>query len=147
MRAVSKPIRILLIIAGSLSLGLAVVGIVLPLLPTTPFLLLSAACYLRSSNRLYRWLINHPWFGSYLKNYMEGKGMPIKAKVITLVILWGVILLSVFVVAHALWLQLVLVGVAIGVSIYLFLMKTYHPIRSVENKSAKNNSEWDDSTL
>ena len=63
-----------LILVGSLSIGLAFLGIFLPLLPTTPFLLLAAACYLRSSDRFYHWLIYHKWFGNYIRNYREGRG-------------------------------------------------------------------------
>jgi len=80
--------RIFLIIVGSLSFGLGVLGIFLPLLPTTPLLLLAAACYVRSSDRLYHWLITHKRFGPYIKNYREGKGIPLKAKVIGVSLLW-----------------------------------------------------------
>lgn len=80
--------RSFLIIVGSLSFGLGVLGIFLPLLPTTPLLLLAAACYVRSSDRLYHWLITHKRFGPYIKNYREGKGIPLKAKVIGVSLLW-----------------------------------------------------------
>ena len=72
-RQLSGVKRKLLIFAGTLSLGLSVIGIVLPIIPTTPFLLLSAACYYKSSERMHKWLINHKLFGKYIKNYMEGK--------------------------------------------------------------------------
>lgn len=80
--------KILLIIAGSISLGLGVLGILLPLLPTTPFLLLAAACYIRSSDKLYQWLITNKYFGSYILNYREGKGIPLKAKIVSVSLLW-----------------------------------------------------------
>lgn len=62
-------VRILLIVCGTLSLALGILGIFLPVLPTTPFLLLAAACYARSSKRFYHWLMNTPWCGEYIHNY------------------------------------------------------------------------------
>lgn len=81
-------IRILLIIGGSISLGLGLLGILLPLLPTTPLLLLAAACFVRSSDRLYQWLITNKWMGPYIENYRAGKGIPMKAKIIGVSLLW-----------------------------------------------------------
>ncbi|MFC4025397.1 YbaN family protein [Oceanobacillus longus] len=80
--------KLFLIIIGSISLVLGIVGIILPLLPTTPLLLLAAACYIRSSERLYNWLITNKYFGSYILNYREGKGIPLKAKVVGVSLLW-----------------------------------------------------------
>lgn len=88
--------RIFLVAAGSLSLALAILGIFLPLLPTTPFLLLSAACYVRSSERLYQWLITHKQLGPYIRNYREGNGIPLKAKVVGVATLWGSMLFTIF---------------------------------------------------
>ena len=73
----NKFFRYLLIISGTIFLGFGIVGIFLPILPTTPFLLLSAACYARSSQRFYYWLMNNKWFGNYIKNYNEGRGVPL----------------------------------------------------------------------
>jgi uncharacterized membrane protein YbaN (DUF454 family) len=81
-------VRVLLIIAGSVSVALGVVGIVLPLLPTTPFLLLAAACYVRSSNRFYTWLVSHPVLSKYILAYLNGQGIPRKAKHYTLLVMW-----------------------------------------------------------
>lgn len=87
--------RFLLITAGSLSLVLAILGIFLPLLPTTPLLLLAAACYVRSSERLYNWLITHPRLGPYICNYREGNGIPLKVKVIGVATLWASMLFTI----------------------------------------------------
>lgn len=87
--------RTLLIVAGSIALCFAIAGIVLPLLPATPFLLLSAACYVRSSDRLHAWLMRNRFFGPYIRNFKEGRGMPLRAKVITLVILWASLAVSI----------------------------------------------------
>jgi len=69
---------------GSLFVALAAVGVVLPGIPTTPFLILAAACYIRSSQKLYDWLISNKTFGPYLKDYREGKGIPKKAKMLAI---------------------------------------------------------------
>ncbi|WP_067726384.1 YbaN family protein [Oceanobacillus damuensis] len=85
MKAIKK---VFLIIIGSISLRLGAVGIFLPLLPTTPLLLLSAACYIRSSEKLYNWLIANKYFGMYILNYRQGKGIPLSAKIIGVTLLW-----------------------------------------------------------
>lgn len=67
--------RILFFTAGSLALSAGVIGIFLPVLPTTPFLLLASFCFVRSSERIHQWLIQHPVFGDYINNYMTHKGI------------------------------------------------------------------------
>jgi len=121
-----KTVRVLLFIAGSILLFLGVVGIFLPILPTTPFLLLAAACYMRSSERVYKWLLNNRWFGEYIKNYQAGRGIPLKTKVFTAALLWGTILFAIFfVVKENLVVQVVLLAVAIGVSVHLVKLPTF----------------------
>jgi uncharacterized protein len=93
MRTTAK--RRLLIGAGTLSTGLGIIGVFVPILPTTPFLLLAAACYMRSSERFYQWLENHRIFGAYVRNYIEGRGMPVKIKIFTILLLWLAIGLSI----------------------------------------------------
>jgi uncharacterized membrane protein YbaN (DUF454 family) len=115
-----KIFRTTLFIAGTFSLVLGAVGVFLPILPTTPFLLLSAACYLRSSERMHRWLLNNRWFGNYIRNYQEGKGIPLKTKVLAMIVLWGAILYSAFIVLDEILIaQIVLLAIALGVSIHL----------------------------
>ena len=80
------------IILGTLSLGLGILGIFLPLLPTTPFLLLTAALYFKGSPRLYQWLLNHKYFGTYIRNFREYKALPVRAKFISLLLMWGTML-------------------------------------------------------
>ena len=75
--------RIFLILCGCLAVVLGILGIFLPLLPTTPFLLLAAACFFRSSPRLYNWLISHKRMGPYIRNFREHRAIPLKAKVIS----------------------------------------------------------------
>ncbi len=80
-------LRIFLVSIGSISLVLGVIGIAVPLLPTTPFLLLTTACFIRSSERLYSWLIKQPWLGTYIRKYRENRAMTRNAKLIMLVLL------------------------------------------------------------
>src|SRR4030042_2469421 len=105
-----------LIIAGSLSVVLGMIGIFVPILPTTPFLLLAAACYIRSSERFYRWLINNRLFGTYIRNYLEGKGMPLTIKIYTIALLWVTISLSIILISQNMIIKIILVCVAIGVT-------------------------------
>jgi len=118
-------LRYLLIIFGTIFLIFGIIGIFLPILPTTPFLLLSAACYARSSKRFYNWLMNNRWFGSYIKNYHEGKGILLKIKIFTISLLWVTILISIFFVINIFWIELILVVIAIGVTIHIVTIKTY----------------------
>ena len=117
--------RYLLIIAGTIFLGFGIIGIFLPVLPTTPFLLLAAACYARSSKRFYDWLMNNKWFGTYIKNYREGRGVPLKFKIFTISLLWITILVSVFFVINNYWVKIILILIAIGVTIHILTIKTY----------------------
>ena len=82
----NKLVRLLFVFIGSIFVGLAVIGIFLPGLPTTPFLILAAYFYIRSSKKLYNWLINNKILGIYIKGYLSGKGMPLRAKIISLIL-------------------------------------------------------------
>lgn len=117
-------LRILLVIAGTVCVGLGIVGIFVPVLPTTPFLLLAAACYARSSQRFHSWLLNNKWFGSYIKNYLERKGITLRAKIITLSLLWITIGVSIAFAVETLALKLILGIIAIGVSIHILSLRT-----------------------
>ena len=80
--------KYILIILGSLSLALGIIGIFLPLLPTTPLLLLSAALYVRSSEKMYQWLIHHKYLGNYIRNFREHRAIPLRAKIISVSMVW-----------------------------------------------------------
>lgn len=88
-------IRILLIILGSIFVAIGAIGILVPGLPTTPFMILAAACYIRSSNKLYNWLIKNKLFGKHIKNIREGKGIPIKVKIFAQVMMTTFIFLAI----------------------------------------------------
>lgn len=89
-------IRILLIILGSIFVAIGAIGILVPGLPTTPFMILAAACYIRSSDKLYNWLIKNKLFGKHIKNIREGKGIPIRVKIFAQVMMTTFIFLAIF---------------------------------------------------
>lgn len=121
-----RVVRALLIAAGTICLCLGAIGIFLPVLPTTPFLLLAAACYMRSSERMHKWLINNRWFGEYIKNYQAGKGIPMKTKILALTVLWGTIAFSaLFIFNELLLVQVILLCVAAGVTVHLVRLPTF----------------------
>ena len=117
--------RGLLIVAGTLSVGLGVIGIFLPLMPTTVFLLLAAACYARSSERFYQRLVNSRYLGAYIRNSREGRGMRRREKAFTLVLLWAGIGATIVWSVEALWLRLVLLGIATGVTVHVARIRTF----------------------
>lgn len=120
-----RVVRALLLVAGTISLAFGAIGIVLPILPTTPFLLLSAACYLRSSERMHKWLLGNRWFGEYIRNYQEGRGIPLKTKIVAMAFLWGAIIYSAFFVLDEILIaQVALLLIALGVSIHLIRLPT-----------------------
>lgn len=95
--------RIFLIIVGSVSLVLGILGIFLPMLPTTPFLLLSAAAWVKASPSLYEWLINHRVFGEYIRNFREYRAIPLRVKIISVSLVWLTIGYCIFAVVDEWW--------------------------------------------
>ncbi|MDD2616784.1 MAG: YbaN family protein [Candidatus Cloacimonetes bacterium] len=135
--------------AGFIFVALGVLGIILPILPTTPFLLAAAACFVRSSDRLYQWLIGNRWFGEYIRRYRDKEGIPLITKIFTIILLWSTLTISAVFFARSIWLILLLLGVGIGVTIHLCLIKTYkapaadhqtkHPGSGYDNNPVFNN--------
>jgi len=119
--------KAILVFLGTVCVALGVLGILLPLVPTTVFLLMAGYCYSRSSDRFHNWLLNNRLLGSYIKNYRSGRGITVRQKITTITILWASIGLSIWFVAGALWLTLLLAAIAIGVTIHLVMLKTYRP--------------------
>jgi len=135
-----KLVRTLWLVAGTVCVVLGAVGIVLPILPTTPFLLAAAACYYKSSPRMHKWLLNNKWFGEYIRNYTEGKGLTMKTKVTALTVLWATIGFStVFMLDRilpatlVLPMQVIMVAVAIAVSTHILRLPTFR--KTKENAS------------
>lgn len=124
MQISHRPIiRWTLLMAGTVFVGIGILGIFLPLLPTTVFFLMAAWCYARSSKRFYDWLHHNRYFGKYIKNYREGHGISFASKVSSLIVLWGGILYSVFSLQSPL-LWIILGAVAVGVTIHIVLIPT-----------------------
>jgi uncharacterized protein len=111
--------KFLLIVLGSITLSLGIIGVFLPILPTTPFLLLSAACFLRSSEKLYNWLVNHKILGLYIRSYIIYKAISLKAKLISIVALWLVMVSTVVFFVSFLWLRILLLCIGLGVTVYI----------------------------
>jgi uncharacterized membrane protein YbaN (DUF454 family) len=116
--------KIFLSIIGLISLGLGLVGIFLPVLPTTPFLLLSAALFLRSNRRLYDWLLNHPRLGPYVTNFMVHKSIPLKIKIISVSMVWITLLYCAVFVAEFWLFRLLFILLATAITIHILSYKT-----------------------
>jgi len=115
------------ILLGSFFVGLALLGLFLPLLPTTPFLLLAAFFYMRSSEKCYKWLLNHRIFGKYLSNYLNNRSIPWKVKFAVLMVLWLTIILTVIVFLKSNPVRIVLIAIAAVVTIHILSLKTAEP--------------------
>ena len=131
--------RALLATAGVVLTGIAVVGIVVPLLPTTPFLLLAAACFLRSSDRLHRWLTTHRWFGPYIRNYQERRAITNRARVVALLLLWGTLGYTTFGVVSNLALRVLLLVIGLGCTLYILRLNTATRESAEEERGAEEN--------
>jgi uncharacterized membrane protein YbaN (DUF454 family) len=120
----SRLMRALLVACGTLCVALGVLGIFLPLLPTTVFLLLAAGCYARSSDRFYQRLVTHPYLGSYIRNHREGRGMRRRDKLATIVLLWIGIGATMIWTVDAAWLDLLLLVIAAAVTAHVVKLPT-----------------------
>ncbi|MBM3189776.1 MAG: DUF454 domain-containing protein, partial [Chloroflexi bacterium] len=114
----------MLLSAGIVCVALGAVGVFLPLLPTTPFLLLAAACFIRSSDRLYRWLMTHRLFGAYIRHYREYRAISLPAKIGTLALLWATIGYAILAVAQSFALRALLFLIAAGVTAHILSLRT-----------------------
>lgn len=115
--------KYIFLLTGSLSLLLGGVGIFIPVLPTTPFLLLTAFCYLRGSEKMYRWLIHHKIFGTYIQSYLIYKAITMKTKVGALIFLWLSLGISI-VLLDSLHIRILLCLIGIGVTVHIVLLRT-----------------------
>ncbi len=116
-------IRMTLLTVGWLAVALGVIGIFLPVLPTTPFLLLAAACFMRSSRRFYGWLVDHPHLGPWFRDYLEGNGIPLKGKVYAIATMWISISVSCWLVPFV-WARVGMLLSATLVTLYILRQKT-----------------------
>ncbi|NPV55775.1 MAG: YbaN family protein [Anaerolineae bacterium] len=119
--------RFLFLSLGWLFVVIASIGVILPILPTTPFLLLAAFFFARSSEKFHRWLLENRWFGSYIRNYYEGRGMLMRDKLITMNLEWLTIGATIHFARLPFWLDLLLFAIAVGVSVHILWIPVAKP--------------------
>ena len=120
----SKFYRYVYLMSGILLVVIGIIGIFLPILPTTIFLILASACFVKGSPRANEWLRDHKILGAYIKNYQDKSGLTIRAKVLNIAVLWLMILSSAFLFTEELFIRLLLIAIAVGVTIHLLMVKT-----------------------
>jgi hypothetical protein len=119
-----KIYKYLYLISGILLVIIGVIGIFLPVLPSTIFLILASACFVKSSPKANEWLRNHKILGQYIKNYQDKSGLTIRAKIFNLIFLWTMILTSAFLLTKSFPIKMLLLAIAVGVTIHLLIIKT-----------------------
>jgi hypothetical protein len=120
----SATVRYIYIAAGTISFGLGMVGLLLPVIPTSPFLLLAAVCYARGSERFYYWLVTNRHFGEYVRALRKGEGIPLRVKVYAIVLLWATLGSTIVFIVPFWTLKLVLALVGLGVTVYIAQLPT-----------------------
>lgn len=120
----SRSKKVILIVAGTFFVVLGIIGIFIPILPTTPFILLAAALYSRSSQKFYQWIIKNKFVGIHIKNYKEGKGVPLIIKILSIALLWITLVCSALFVVEILFIRIIMLLIAIGVTIHIAFIKT-----------------------
>lgn len=123
-RSSSRLVNWVWVALGTLFVVLGTIGIFLPLLPTTPFLLLAVTCYTRGSKRLYGWLLSNRWFGNYIRSYREKKAIPFKIKVLSIAFLWATIGYSSLFAVDIPLVKVILILIAICVTIHIVRIRT-----------------------
>lgn len=116
--------RLVLIGLGFIFVGLGILGAFLPILPTTPFLLFTAACFARSSKKFYNWLLNHKIFGSYIRNYREQRGITLRGKILSLSIMWLVMGYTAFFAVSNIFVSIIIILIGLGVTKHILSLKT-----------------------
>jgi len=124
IKSLSPVTKYFYLVSGFLLVAIGVIGIFLPVLPTTIFLILASLCFVKSSPRANEWLRSHKVLGAYIKNYQDKSGLTIKNKIFNLSMLWLMISLSAFLFTDELYIRLLLFAIAIGVTIHLVTIKT-----------------------
>ncbi len=116
--------RLILLICGFIMAFMAMLGALLPLLPTTPFLIASAACFYRSSAKFYNLIMFNPYFGHYLRDYKEGKGIPLRVKISSMSFMWISTLISVLFFIPVTWLKILVVAFSLAITVHVFMIRT-----------------------
>jgi len=124
VKPISPLTKYLYLASGFILVIIGVIGIFLPILPTTIFLILASACFIRSSPQANEWLRNHKILGMYIKNYQDKSGLTLKSKIINIILLWLMISVSAFLFTELWYIRLLLFLIAVGVTIHLLMVKT-----------------------
>ena len=113
----------ILLASGHISLLFGITGIFVPVLPTTPFLLISAVCYMKGSGRMYNWLVNHKILGAFLKQYFEYRAVSRRTKIVSITFLWTGILISIVFFIESVLIRIIVAAVAVGVTIHIIKIR------------------------
>jgi len=125
--SISPITKYFYLISGFILVAVGIIGIFLPLLPTTIFLILASVCFLKSSPKANEWLRNHKILGVYIDNYQNKTGLTRNAKIANIITLWTSISLSAFLLTDELYIRIILLVIAIGVTIHILMIKTKRP--------------------
>jgi len=123
-RVSGKMMRGIYVIVGTIALVIGAIGLFLPVIPTTPLVILAAACYYRGSERLHTWILRSRWFGETIKNYQAGRGLTRDTKVRAIFLMWTTIIISAWFFVSNHFVRVAMIGVAIGVTVYLVRLPT-----------------------
>lgn len=128
----SLLVRLVLLLFGSVALLLGIIGIFVPGLPTTPFVLVAAACYARASERFYRWLLCNPTFGPLIAEWRHHRSIPYRIKRMAVVLMSLTISASIWSLSGRPWLQAMLAAIGIATGIWLWRIPSRDRLRPPE---------------
>jgi uncharacterized membrane protein YbaN (DUF454 family) len=120
----SEPKRFLYILIGIISLFLGILGIFLPIIPTTPLVLLAAWCFYKSSPRFHNWLVEHPYFGPIVEEYSDGEGIRKESKIKAIILTWLAVLMTALFLLESLFMRVLLIGLALFGTFIILRLKT-----------------------
>jgi uncharacterized membrane protein YbaN (DUF454 family) len=117
-------IRTVVLAFGWVFVFLALLGAILPLIPTTPFLVAAAAAFYRSSDKFYHWIMTNRLFGHYLQDYKAGRGIPLRVKITALSFSWLSTIISIIFFIPWLWLKILVFAITSAITVHVLMMKT-----------------------
>jgi len=132
----SASCRLLLVILGTICVIVGLIGVVLPILPTTPFMLLAAWCYMRSSRRFYNWIMNNKVFGPILREWRLYRSIPKRAKIMAMILMPSTFAISILFFVPIFWVQILLTIMCLGMLYFIWRI----PVRNISADSADNNT-------
>ena len=123
-RVSGKMMSGIYIVVGTIALVIGAIGLFLPVIPTTPLVILAAACYYRGSERLHNWILSSRWIGDTVKNYQEGRGLTRDTKVRAISMMWAMTLISAWFFVSNPVVRVAIICVVMGVTVYLVRLPT-----------------------